>query len=117
RPAPPGLVATLTRDEVTASVRQPGRTITRAEAKLMRYGDFERAYNDVLRANAAGPSAIYGGIDPDTLVWVVAFTGSGFTPLGGGPAGLGIAAATPVPWGWAVMGVPARGPDSWGVPM
>ncbi|TMG58214.1 MAG: hypothetical protein E6H87_11150 [Chloroflexi bacterium] len=117
RPAPPVLVPTRSRDEVIASVRNPGRTITSAEAKLMRYGDFERAYNDVLRADAAGPSAIYGGIDPDTLVWVVAFTGSGFTPLGGGPAGLGIAAATPVPWGWSVMVVPAREPYSWSGPM
>jgi hypothetical protein len=116
RPVPPILVPTRTRAEVIASVGGAGRTITQGEAKLMLYGEFERAYNDVLRTASGGPTAIYSAADPDTLVWVVALTGSGFTPMkGGGPPGIG-AARTPTPWAWSIAILPAREPYSWGGP-
>jgi hypothetical protein len=116
RPAPPILVPMRTKAEVIASVGGAGRTITRSEAKLMLYREFERAYNDVLRAASGGPSAAYSATDPDTLVWVVALTGSGLTPMkGGGPPGAG-AVRTPSPWLWSIAVVPAREPYSWGGP-
>ena len=116
RPAAPILAPTRTKAEVIASISGPGRTITRSEAKLMLYRDFERTYNDVLRAASGGPTAVYAAIDPDTLVWVVAFTGSGFTPMKGGPPGLGGATRTPTPWSWGISVVPAREPYGWGGP-
>jgi hypothetical protein len=116
RPAPPILVPTRTKAEVIASVSGAGRTITRSEAKLMLYRDFERTYNDVLRATTSGPTAVYAAIDPDTLIWVVAFTGSGFTPMKGGPPGLGEATRTPTPWSWGISVLPAREPYGWGGP-
>jgi hypothetical protein len=83
----------------------------------MLYREFERAYNDVLRSNAGGPSAMYGGTDPDTLIWVVAITGSGFTPMNGGPPGPGRLPTTPTPWAWAISVLPAREPFGWSGPM
>jgi hypothetical protein len=109
RPAPPIVVPTRTKAEVIASVGGAGRTITRSEAKLMLYREFERAYNDVLRAASGGPTAVYSGTDPDTLIWVVAFTGSGFTPMKGSPPGAGVL-RTPAPWAWAIAVLPAREP-------
>jgi len=116
RPAPPILVPTVSRSDVIASVTGPGRTITRAEAKLMLYGEFERAYNDMLRAATNGPTAVYAATDPDTLVWVVAYLGSGFMPVKSGPRGAGAAAATPTPWDWGISVLPAREPLNWGGP-
>jgi len=115
RPAPPILVPTSTRAEVIASISGAERTITRSEAKLMLYREFEGAYNEVLRTASGGPTAIYAAIDPDTLVWVVAFTGSGFTPMKGGPPGIG-ATRTQTPWAWSIAVLPARAPYSWGGP-
>jgi hypothetical protein len=115
RPAPPILVPTRTKAEVIASISGPGRTIARSDAKLMLYGEFERAYNDVLRVTSGGPTAGHAAIDPDTLVWVVAFTGSGFTPVKGGPPGAG-ARSTVSPWAWSMTVLPAREPYSWAGP-
>jgi hypothetical protein len=115
RPAPPILVPTRTKAEVMASVGGDGRTITRSEAKLMLNREFERAYNEMLGARSSGPTAAYSGRDPDTLVWVVAFTGSGFTPMKGSPPGTG-AMRTPTPWAWAIAVLPAREPYTWGGP-
>ena len=116
RPTPPILVPMRTKAEIIASLSGPGRTVTRSEAKLMLYREFERAYNAVLRAASGGPTAEYSATDPDTLVWVVAFTGSGFTPMKGGPPGLGEATRTPTPWSWGISVVPAREPYGWGGP-
>jgi hypothetical protein len=116
RPAPPILVPTRTKAEVIASVVASGATIGRIDAKLMLSREFERAYNDVLRAAASGPTAAYSGTDPDTLIWVIAFTGSGFTPMKGGPPGLGAAPPTPTPWSWGMSVVPAREPYGWSGP-
>jgi hypothetical protein len=116
KPAPPILVPTRTKAEVIASVIAGGATITRIDAKLMLIREFERAYNDMLRVAPSGPGAVYLGTDPDTLVWVVAYTGSGFTPMKGGPPGLGEAARTPTPWAWGTSVVPAREPYSWSGP-
>jgi hypothetical protein len=116
RPAPPILVPTRTKAEVIASVVAGGATIARIDAKLMLNRDFERAYNDVLRSVAGGPTAVYSGTDPDTLVWVIAFTGSGFTPMKGGPPGIGGATRTPTPWSWGMSVVPASEPYGWSGP-
>lgn len=115
RPAPPILVPTRTKAEVMASVSGTGATISRIEAKLMLNREFERAYNDVLSAASSGPTASYSGMDPDTLIWVVAFTGSGFTPLKGGPPGAGVT-RTPTPWAWGIAVLPAREPYGWSGP-
>jgi hypothetical protein len=129
RPAPPDLTPTKTRQQVIASFMQNGWTITRIEAKLLRFQDWERAFNDSLRAAAnGGPTMIRSTMtDPDTMVWVVAFTGSGFTPpkaYGPGPGSIGppgvgpsSPTATPIPlWSWAINVVPAREPYGWGCP-
>jgi hypothetical protein len=121
RPAPPDLTPTKTRQQVIASFMQNGWTITGIEAKLMRFQDWERAFNESLRAAAnGGPSGTRSpSTDPDALVWVVAFTGSGFTPpkAYGGPPGTG---ATPRPaptlWSWAIHVMPAREPYGWACP-
>jgi hypothetical protein len=49
-------------------------------------------------------------------VWVVAYAGSGFTPLKGGPGGVGNVPSTPRAWDWAVTVLPAREPFDWGGP-
>jgi hypothetical protein len=127
RPAQPDLTPTKTRQQVIASFMQNGSTITRIEAKLMRYQDWERAYNDSLRAAASGggPTGMRSvSTDPDSMVWVVAFTGSGFTPpkaYGPGPGSIGRAsplAPTPTPrlWSWAISVEPAREPYGWSCP-
>jgi hypothetical protein len=119
RPAPPALVPTRTRQQVIDFVRSPGRTITRIEAKLMLWSEWERAHNEVLRAAGGGPGGVRSARDPDTLVWVVAYTGSGFTPMKGGPPGPGTVPATPVAppqWDWAVSVLPATDPFDWGGP-
>jgi hypothetical protein len=122
RPAPPNLTPQRTRQHVNDLMRANGWTITRIEAKLMVWSEWENAYNEVLRATSAvsgGPSALRSGGNPDTLVWVVAITGSGFTPMKGGPPGAGSAAATvatPTPWGWRISVLPAREPLDWGGP-
>jgi hypothetical protein len=116
RPAPPILVPTRTKAEIIASLSGAGRTVTLSEAKLMLYREFERAYNDVLRAASGAPTAVYSATDPDTLVWVVAFTGSGsILPMKGGPPGSG-AVRTPSPWAWSITVLPAREPYNWAGP-
>jgi len=84
--------------------------------------------NESLRAAAnGGPSGTRSSsTDPDTLVWVVAFTGSGFTPpkaYGPGPGSIGppgtgtiTPRATPRLWSWAIHVTPARAPFEWGCP-
>jgi hypothetical protein len=127
RPAQPDLTPTKTRQQVIAPFMQNGSTITRIEAKLMRYQDWERAYNDSLLAAASGggPTGLRSiRTDPDSMVWVVAFTGSGFTPpkaYGPGPGSIGRAAPltpTPTPrlWSWAINVEPAREPYGWACP-
>jgi hypothetical protein len=120
QPAPPELVPTRTRQQVIDLIRSPGRTITRIEAKLMLWSEWEEPFNEWMRAKSAltgGPSGISSPIDPDTLVWVVAYAGSGFTPMKGGPSGAGgTAAATPREWDWGLSVLPARDPFDWGGP-
>jgi hypothetical protein len=116
RPAPPILVPAPTKAEIIASLSGAGRTVTRSEAKLMLYREFERAYNDALSAASGGPTAVYSATDPDTLVWVVAFTGSGLTPMkAGGPPGIR-ATRTATPWAWSMAVLPAHEPYSWSGP-
>jgi hypothetical protein len=115
QPASPILVPARTKAEVMTSMFGAGLNITRFEAKLMLNREFEGAYNDVLRASTSGPTASYSGTDPDTLVWVVAYTGSGFTPMKGGPPGSG-ATRTLTPWAWGMSVVPAREPYGWAGP-
>ena len=110
RPAPPNLVPQRTRQQVNDLMSANGWNITRIDAKLMVWSEWENAYNEVLKATSAvsgGPSGVRGG-NPDTLVWVVAITGSGFTPMTGGPPGPGpeFAAWTPTPW-WRISVLPA----------
>jgi hypothetical protein len=114
RPAPPVLVPMRTKAEAITTIA-PGASITRSSAKLMLAREFERAYNDMLRSNAGGPAAVYGGVDPDTLVWVVAIEGSGFTPMKSGPPGPAFDGPAPTPrqWAWAIAVVPARAPFGW----
>jgi hypothetical protein len=114
-------------DETRAGMAlPPGSTgpTARIEAKLMRWQDWEAAYNAALRASAAvggGPTAAHGGIDPDVVVWVVAMTGT-FEQLRKGPAPLRSpgASATPAPTPiihhWRINVVPAREPYGWGCP-
>lgn len=119
QPAPPNLVPQRTRQQVIDSITANGWTVTRIEAKLMLWSEWENAYNSVLRTTSAtsgGPSQVRGGRDPDTLVWVVAITGSGFTPMKGAPPGLGSAVATPTLWDWRIAVLPAREPLDWGGP-
>lgn len=119
RPAPPNLSPQRTRQQVIELMSTGGWSVTRVEAKLMLWSEWEIAYNDVLRTTSAasgGPSGMRGARDPDTLVWVVAITGSGFTPMKGGAPGAGSAAATPTEWGWRISVLPAREPLDWGGP-
>jgi hypothetical protein len=132
RPTPPDLTPTKTRQQVIDEFRRgvnpmPGSfgTGTRVEAKLMRWQDWEIAYNAALRASSAaggGPSGAHGAIDPDVVVWVVAMTGT-FEQLARGPApplrspGASPAPArTPIVQHWRISAVPAREPYGWGGP-
>jgi hypothetical protein len=127
KPAPPDLTPTKTRQRVIDEFRARDGTVTRVEAKLMRWREWEAAYNAVLRARSAvsgGPSAAYGGRDPDVLVWVVAVTGTfeelrmGPPP---GPGSIGPPGANATPMArslrhWRISVVPAREPYTWGGP-
>lgn len=110
RPAPANLVPQRTRQQVIDLMNAGPWTLTRVEARLMFLSEWENAYNDALRAESGGPSAVRTPRDPDTLVWVVGVTGSGLTPMKGGPAGR---AATPTPWDWRISVLPAREPLDW----
>jgi hypothetical protein len=124
-PAAPDLTPTKTRQRVMDEFRAREGTVTRVEAKLMRWREWEAAYNAVLRARSAvsgGPSAAYGGRDPDLLVWVVAVSGTfeelrmGPPPGPGsiGPPGANAAPAPPTRLlQWRISGVPAREPYNW----
>jgi hypothetical protein len=116
QPSPVNLVPQRTRQQVADLMSANGWTVTRFDAKLMVWSEWENAYNDVLRATSAasgGPSGMRSARDPNTLVWVVAITGSGFTSMNGGPPGAGFAAATPTPWDWRISVLPAREPFGW----
>ena len=134
RPTPPDLTPTKTRQQVIDEFLRganhiPGSigTATHVEAKLMRWQDWEVAYNAALRANSAangGPSGAHGAVDPDIVVWVVAQTGT-FEQLRKGPAPLvrssgGTTPATlpppPPTQHWRISVVPARQPYGWGGP-
>jgi hypothetical protein len=124
-PAAPDLTPTKTRQRVMDEFRAREGTVTRVEAKLMRWREWEAAYNAVLRARSAvsgGPSAAYGGRDPDLLVWVVAVSGTfeelrmGPPPGPGsiGPPGANAAPAPPTRLlHWRISVVPAREPYNW----
>ena len=128
KPGPPALTPTKTRQQVTDEFRSRDGTVTRVEAKLMRWQEWESAYNAVLRARSAisgGPSAARGGNDPDVLVWVVAVTGTFYElkvgpppgPGSIGPPGANVAPApTPRQQHWRITVVPAREPYNWGGP-
>lgn len=127
KPGPPALTPTKTRQQVTDEFRARDGTVTRVEAKLMRWQEWEAAHNAVLRATSAisgGPSAAQGGNDPDVLVWVVAVTGTfdelrvGPAPRPGsiGPPGPNATPATPRLMHWRISVVPAREPYTWGGP-
>jgi hypothetical protein len=124
QPGPPALTPTKTRQQVTDEFRARDGTVTRVEAKLMQWRDWESAYNAVLRARSAvsgGPSAAHGGNDPDVLIWVVAVTGTFEELRMGPPPGPGSigppgANATPVArplMHWRISVVPARVPYTW----
>jgi hypothetical protein len=119
KPAPPDLRPTRTRQQVIDQIRSnSGYNLTRIEAKLVLMSDWARAIESV--GPATGPRLVYGAnTDPNEVVWVVAFTGSGFTPMKGPPPpgpGATFVARTPVTWGWAVRVMPARAPYDWGGP-
>jgi hypothetical protein len=128
KPGPPALTPTKTRQQITDEFRARDETVTRVETKLMRWQEWEMAYNAVLRARSAvsgGPSAAYGGNDPDVLVWVVAVTGTFYElkvgpppgPGSIGPPGANVAPApTPREQHWRITVVPAREPYNWGGP-
>jgi hypothetical protein len=115
-PVPASLTPTRTRQEVVASFQSRGWSITRIEAKLVTQADWQRA---LARAPSdGGPRIGYGSLsDPDTLLWIVAFTGSGFTLRGSiGPPGPGMTFAPPPEWGWSLSVLPAKAPYDWGGP-
>jgi hypothetical protein len=127
QPAPPDLAPTKTRQRVSDEFRAGEGTVTRVEAKLMLWRDWEAAYNAVLRTRSAvsgGPSAAHGG-NPDVLVWVVAMSGT-FVELRvgppSGPGSIGPPGANPAPaptprqLHWRISVVPAREPYNWGGP-
>jgi hypothetical protein len=127
RPAPPDLTPTKTRQRIVDDFRSRDGTITRVEARLMPWRDWETAYNAVLRARSAvsgGPSAAHGG-NPDLLVWVVAVTGT-FEELRRGPppgpgsigppGGRATPALTTAQMHWRISVVPAREPFNWAGP-
>jgi hypothetical protein len=128
RPGPPALTPTKTRQQVTDEFRARDGTVTRVEAKLIRWQEWETAYNAVLLARSAvsgGPSAARGGNDPDVLVWVVAVTGTFYELKVGGPPGSGSIGPsganvapppTPRQQHWRISVVPAREPYNWGGP-
>jgi hypothetical protein len=127
QPAPPDLAPTKTRQRVSDEFRAGEGTVTRVEAKLMLWRDWEAAYNAVLRARSAvsgGPSAAHGG-NPDLLVWVVAMSGTFVELRVGPPSGPGsigppganhAPAPTPRQLHWRISVVPAREPYNWSGP-
>jgi hypothetical protein len=127
KPGPPALTPTKSRQGVIDEFRARDPSVTRVEAKLMRWRDWEAAYNAVLRARSAvsgGPSAAHGGYDPDVLIWVVAVTGTfeelriGPPP---GPGSIGPPGVNATPMArplmhWRISVVPAREPYTWSGP-
>ncbi|MFN2521371.1 MAG: hypothetical protein ABR525_10040, partial [Candidatus Limnocylindria bacterium] len=103
RPMPPPVAPIVSRAEAVAdtiaSQTSQGARITRAEAKLVLYKEFELALG-------RGKSFV---TDPDTLVWVVAYEGSGLSCGRGGRTG------PPPDCHFAFTVQPARPPDQVGV--
>jgi hypothetical protein len=87
-------------------LRPPGKpsTATRVEAKLVQYKDWERRQ---------GGSRSYT-MDPDTLVWVVAYVAPDITTRRGDPCAwaISVSAARPLAPGDGV-GVFQCGPGTW----
>jgi hypothetical protein len=108
RPSPVSLLPTVSRQEAIDRVvlRPPGKpsTATRVEAKLVQYKDWERRQ---------GGSRSYT-MDPDTLVWVVAYVAPDITTRRGDPCAwaISVSAARPLAPGDGV-GVFQCGPGTW----
>jgi len=115
QPTPADLTPTKSRSQVIAEITHTWN-VTKAAAKATSWREFEDSFNAHQRAtNPTGPGPFHSSVAPDTLVWLVAYTGSGFTPTKGGPPGPGSTGtpATPTPWGWGISVVPARAPFTW----
>jgi hypothetical protein len=97
QPAPVPLTPLVSRADALAQISaRPGHVLSRIEARLVLYKEFEAAVGD-RRAF---------GIDPDTLVWVVAYAGQ----IPSNRHGFGDSS----PCTWAVSVLAARPPDAVG---
>ena len=110
RPLPVVLTPLVSREQAianaTAVQKNVGATLTRVEAKLVLYKELERA-GDIGHSFAT---------DPDMLVWVVAYEGSGLSCGRGGPLGPpGMPPATTPPCHFGFSVGPARPPEMVGI--